>query len=127
MDQARIKSFKDLIVWQKAFELCLQLYRVTRLLPAEERFGLSLELRKTSRSVVCNIAEGHRRRSTAEYARFLDIASGSAAELFETATPGWSGTAIAPAARAPRGALWGARSLSGRPSPTACPTWSAVS
>ncbi|MBI4700454.1 MAG: four helix bundle protein [Deltaproteobacteria bacterium] len=81
MREARIRTFKDLIVWQKAFELGLQLYRVTRSFPMEERFGLTAELRKTARSVACNIAEGHRRRSTTEYVRFLDIASGSAAEL----------------------------------------------
>jgi len=81
MKEARIRTFKDLVVWQKAFELCLHLYRVTRSFPTEERYGLTSELRKTARSVVCNIAEGHRRRSTAEYLRFLDIAWGSAAEL----------------------------------------------
>ncbi len=47
----------------------------------EERFGLTSEARKTSRSVVYNIAEGHKRRSTVEYIRFLDIAWGSGAEL----------------------------------------------
>ena len=81
MNEPRKRTFKDLVVWQKAFELCLRLYRATRSFPTEERFGLTAELRKTARSVVCNIAEGHRRRSTAEYVRFLDISSGSAAEL----------------------------------------------
>ncbi len=78
---ARINTFKDLVVWRKAFELCLRVYAVTKSFPADERFGLSAELRKTSRSVPYNIAEGHRRASTKEYLRFLDIASGSAAEL----------------------------------------------
>ncbi len=76
-----VKTFKDLVVWQKAFELCLRLYEITRSFPSEERFGLTAEVRKTARSVVYNIAEGHRRRSTKEFIRFLDIASGSAAEL----------------------------------------------
>jgi four helix bundle protein len=49
--------------------------------PSEERFGLTAEVRKTARSVVYNIAEGHRRNSTADYVRFLDIAAGSVAEL----------------------------------------------
>ena len=48
---------------------------------AQERYGLSSELRKTSRSVAYNIAEGHKRGSTTEYLRFLGIAAGSAAEL----------------------------------------------
>jgi len=50
-------------------------------LPTHERYGLTAELRKTARSIAYNIAEGHRRASTIEYVRFLDIARGSAAEL----------------------------------------------
>jgi four helix bundle protein len=80
-DKKKIRSFRDLLVWQKAFQLCLEVYRVTRTFPADERFGLIAEMRKTSRSVPCNIAEGHQRHTTAEYLRFLDIASGSRAEL----------------------------------------------
>jgi four helix bundle protein len=76
-----IRTFKDLLVWQRAFGLCLMVLRSTNLLPLEERFGLAAELRKTVRSVVYNIAEGHRRRSTADYLRFLDIAVASLAEL----------------------------------------------
>ena len=78
---ALVRTFKDLVVWQKAFDLCLRVYRITRLLPREELYGLATELRKTARSVPYNIAEGHRRKSTADYVRFLDIAAGSAAEL----------------------------------------------
>ena len=78
---AKIQSFKDLIIWQKAFQLCLDIYRATQSFPTEERYGLAAELRKTARSVPCNIAEGHQRRTTVEYLRFLDIASGSRAEL----------------------------------------------
>ena len=81
MSKSKIQSFKDLIVWQKAFELCLDVYRATAGLPPEEKFGLTFELRKTSRSVPSNIAEGHERHTTVEYLRFLDIASGSRAEL----------------------------------------------
>jgi four helix bundle protein len=76
-----VRTFHDLVVWRKAFELCLDVYRVTTSFPAHERFGITNELRKTSRSVTYNIAEGHRRYSTLEYIRFLDIAHGSAAEL----------------------------------------------
>ena len=76
-----ITSFKDLVVWQKAFDLCGCLYRATREFPTDERFGLVAEIRKTARSVAYNIAEGHRRRSTREFMRFLDISLGSAAEL----------------------------------------------
>lgn len=76
-----VRTFHDLIVWQKAFELCLDVYRATVSFPADERYGMTAELRKTSRSVAYNIVEGHRRGSTADYVRFLHIAHGSAAEL----------------------------------------------
>jgi four helix bundle protein len=76
-----VRTFRDLVVWRRAFELCVIVYRVTETLPAHERYGLSAELRKTVRSIAYNIAEGHRRTSTREYVRFLDIARGSAAEL----------------------------------------------
>jgi len=74
-------SFRKLIVWQKALALCLEVYQRTETFPRDERFGLTTELRKTARSVVYNIAEGHRRSSPREFARFLDISHGSAAEL----------------------------------------------
>jgi four helix bundle protein len=77
----KIVTFRDLIVWQKAMALCVEVYRASEAFPREERFGLVSETRKTARSVTYNIAEGHRRRSTAEYIRFLDIARGSGAEL----------------------------------------------
>ena len=69
------------MVWQKAFDLCVEIYRLSGEFPRHELYGLSSELRKTSRSVVCNIAEGHKRRSTREYIHFLRIAAGSEAEL----------------------------------------------
>lgn len=78
----RIRTFKDLLVWQKAMDLSVEVYRLTRHYPSHERYGLTAETRKTSRSVPYNIAEGHKRGSTAEYIRFLGgIAAGSAGEL----------------------------------------------
>jgi four helix bundle protein len=74
-------SVRELLVWQKAFALCIATYDATEGFPSHERFGLAGELRKTARSVVCNIAEGHRRVSRKEFLRFLNIAHGSAAEL----------------------------------------------
>jgi four helix bundle protein len=76
-----VRTFRDLIAWQKAFALCLLVYETTVALPAHERFGLTNELRKTARSVVYNIAEGQRRGRTLEFIHFLDISRGSAAEL----------------------------------------------
>jgi len=77
----RIRTFKDLLVWQKAMDLSVEVYRLTRHYPSHEMYGLTAETRKTSRSVPYNIAEGHKRGSTAEYIRFLGIAAGSASEL----------------------------------------------
>jgi four helix bundle protein len=75
------ETFKDLVAWQKAFNLCIEVHRGTARFPPEEGSGLSAELRKTSRLVVCNIARGHQRATKREYTRFLDIALGSIAEL----------------------------------------------
>ncbi len=66
-----VRTFHDLVVWRKAFELCLDVYRITASFPAHEKYGITSELRKTVRSVAYNIAEGHRRSSTLEYIRFL--------------------------------------------------------
>ena len=77
----RIRTFKDLVVWQKAMELSVQIYRLTKNYPADERYGLTAETRKTSRSIPYNIAEGHKRSTTADYIRFLNIAAGSVGEL----------------------------------------------
>ena len=67
----RIRTFKDLLVWQKAMDLSVEVYRLTRHYPSHERYDLTAETRKTSRSVPYNIAEGHKRGSTAEYICFL--------------------------------------------------------
>ena len=81
-----IRTFKDLLVWQKAMDLSVEVYHLTKNYPSPERYGLTAETRKTLRSVPCNIAEGHKRGSTSEYIRFLGIAAGSAGEL-ETQLP----------------------------------------
>jgi four helix bundle protein len=76
-----IKSYKDLIVWQKAMELVSMVYQITRQFPQEERFGLSNQLRRAAVSIPSNIAEGQARQSTAEFKNFLSIARGSLAEV----------------------------------------------
>ena len=81
MSSTQIRTFKDLLVWQKAIDVSVEVYHLTRSFPSQERYGLTAETRKTSCSVPTNIAEGHKRGSTAEYIRFLGIAAGSAAEL----------------------------------------------
>jgi four helix bundle protein len=77
----RIRSFKDLIVWQRGIQLVVETYEAARMLPDWERFELASQMRRAAVSVPSNIAEGHERRSPREYARYLAISSGSLAEL----------------------------------------------
>ena len=76
-----LRNYRDLKVWQKSFSACLRMYRVTGAFPADERFGLTAQLRRTSMSVPSNIAEGYGRKSIADYSRMLYIAYGSLCEL----------------------------------------------
>jgi four helix bundle protein len=74
-------SFKELIVWQKAIDLTVYTYEIAKLLPAEEKFGLSSQITRAAVSIPSNIAEGYRRNNKAEYRHFCALALGSAAEL----------------------------------------------
>ena len=76
-----MKSFRDLIAWQKSMTLVTQIYSITRDFPDDERFGLTSQIRRSAVSVPSNIAEGYGRNSTRDYVRFLQIASGSLYEL----------------------------------------------
>lgn len=76
-----VKSFRDLVVWQKSMRLCLEIYRLTQGFPREETFGLRAQLRRAGVSIPSNIAEGHGRRSAEDYRAFLRIARGSALEV----------------------------------------------
>jgi four helix bundle protein len=73
-------GFEKLDVWQKAVEYAGAIYQVTRSFPAEERFGLIDQLRRSAVSVSSNIAEGSSRSSAADFRRFLEIAYGSLLE-----------------------------------------------
>ena len=73
-------SFEKLDVWQKAIEFADTVYRITKTFPENERFGLTSQMRRAAVSVSSNIAEGSARFSKADFARFLEIATGS---LFE--------------------------------------------
>ena len=75
-----IKDFQDLLVWQKAHKLTLEIYKLTRDFPQEEKFGVISQLRRAAVSVCANIAEGHR-KSTKDFLRFLDISRGSLEEV----------------------------------------------
>lgn len=76
-----LKNFKELKVWQKAYQFCLDIYKVTRAFPKEERYGLTSQLRRAAVSVASNIAEGCGRKTTPEYIQALYIAYGSNCEL----------------------------------------------
>lgn len=77
----QIRSFRDLVVWQKAMDLVALVYAVTRRFPEDERYALVSQLKRASVSIPSNIAEGYGRHSTADYVRFLQIALGSLNEL----------------------------------------------
>lgn len=77
----RIPSFKDLDVWKKAVILVNRCYDLTNSYPADERFGLVAETRKTARSVPANIAEGKMRLTGKDFRRHVSIALGSLGEL----------------------------------------------
>ena len=74
------KSFTDLIVWQKAHEFVLEVYKVTRDYPTEERFALCSQFQRAAVSIPANIAEGYKKLSKADKLRFLNISQGSLEE-----------------------------------------------
>jgi four helix bundle protein len=78
---AHISSFRDLSVWRKSMELAEQCYLLTKRFPAEDRFALGRQIRKSGISTPSNIAEGFGRHYSQEYIRFLRIAKGSDNEL----------------------------------------------
>ncbi|HXU10228.1 MAG TPA: four helix bundle protein, partial [Blastocatellia bacterium] len=80
---AKIKSHRDLIVWQKSMDLAEDVYRVTSGFPREELYRMTSQLTRAAISVPANIAEGHARGTRKDYANFLAIAKGS---LMETET-----------------------------------------
>ena len=77
----KVKQYRELIVWQKAMDLVVATYRLVKLLPKDEAFALSSQMRRAVVSIPSNIAEGQSRSSTKEFANFLSIAKGSNAEL----------------------------------------------
>ena len=76
-----MRNFHELKVWEKAHRLVISIYEVTQHFPSEERFGLTLQIRRAAVSIPSNIAEGCGRNTDPEMARFVDIATGSASEL----------------------------------------------
>ena len=82
---ADIKSYKDLLVWQRSMDLVETIYRATDKLPSKEQWGLTSQMRRASISIPSNIAEGYGRRATGDYRHHLAIGRGSLLEL-ETQT-----------------------------------------
>jgi len=76
-----MESYRELIVWQKSFELVKDVYQLTGTLPQSEKFGLVSQLRRCVVSIPSNIAEGSKRGTKKDYIQFLRIALGSSAEL----------------------------------------------
>lgn len=77
----KTRSFKDLVVWQKAYRLALEIYKTTKDFPKSETYALTQQMRRAAISIPSNIAEGYGRRHKAEYKQFLSMAYGSLAEL----------------------------------------------
>ncbi|OIP57536.1 MAG: four helix bundle protein [Candidatus Levybacteria bacterium CG_4_10_14_0_2_um_filter_36_16] len=76
-----IKSYKELIVWQKSISLVKEIYKLTNNFPQSEIYGLSSQMRRAAVSIPSNIAEGYARKSSREYSQFYSIAYGSLLEL----------------------------------------------
>ncbi len=81
MDMNSTKSFKDLIIWAKSHQLTLEIYRLTKNFPSDEKYGLISQIRRAAYSIPSNIVEGHSRKSKKEFLQFLNIAKGSLEEL----------------------------------------------
>jgi four helix bundle protein len=76
-----LKNYRELKVWQKAYQFCIEIYKSTKTFPREEIYGLTSQIRRAAVSVPSNIAEGYGRKTTREYVQALYIAYGSNCEL----------------------------------------------
>jgi four helix bundle protein len=74
------RSFRDLVVWQRAHAFVLSVYRFTATFPRQETYGLSLQMRRAAISIAANVAEGFAKRTKPDKARYLNIAEGSVEE-----------------------------------------------
>ena len=76
-----VKTFKDLLIWQKSIKLVSQIYEITGQFPDIEKYGIISQMRRSSVSIPSNIAEGFGRKSKGDFKRFLSISNGSLFEL----------------------------------------------
>ena len=75
------KGFRELKVWQRGYEMTLEIYQLTKKFPSSEQHGMISQMRRAATSVPANISEGYERNSKKEYLHFLNIARGSLSEL----------------------------------------------
>jgi four helix bundle protein len=75
------KSFRDLVVWQRAIQLTINVYRLTARFPESEKYGLTSQMRRAAVSIASNISEGYGRATKGEYIQFVGHARGSCSEL----------------------------------------------
>lgn len=75
-----MKTFQDLLVWRKAHEVVLEVYKLTRKFPQEEKFGIVAQMRRSASSIPANIIEGFKRKSRKDFTHFLNIADASLEE-----------------------------------------------
>ena len=78
-----MKTYRELLVWQKSMLLVTEIYKLSKSFPKDESYGLTSQIRRCAVSIPSNIAEGYGRNSTSDYIRFLNIAVGS---LYESQT-----------------------------------------
>lgn len=76
-----VRSYRDLLVWQRSMDLVVSAYELAKRLPRDELYGLTSQIRRAATSVPANIAEGQGRRSTRQFLQFLGVANGSLLEL----------------------------------------------
>ena len=76
-----LTNYKELKVWQRAYRLCLEIYKLTKTFPIEERYNLTSQIRRAAVSIHSNIAEGYGRKTKPDYLRSLYIAYGSTCEM----------------------------------------------
>lgn len=76
-----LTSYRELKVWQKSIDLVVEIYRLTKLFPKEELYGIINQIRRAAVSIPSNIAEGYSRKHRQEYSQFIRVAFGSGAEL----------------------------------------------
>lgn len=81
METSKIKSYRELLIWQKSIQVVTNIYKLTRDFPKEELFGLTSQMRRCAISIPSNIAEGFGRNSQGDFKRFLNISLGSTYEL----------------------------------------------